>query len=91
MIVTLSQEASGGVDGVDVAVAGTEMEEEYCFCGAILDWPRARPSDCSLHYFHADYLIRWAMREVVRDNFRDVVLNKKTCPLCRKTFENIKM
>ena len=28
---------------------------------------------------------------MVRDNFRDVVLNKKTCPLCRKTFENIKM
>ena len=27
----------------------------------------------------------------MRDNFRDVVLNKKTCPLCRKTFENIKM
>ena len=27
----------------------------------------------------------------MRDNFRDVVLNKKTCPLCRKTFESIKM
>ena len=82
------QEASGGLD-----VSGPveeEEEEEYCFCGAILDWPRARPSDCSFHYFHADCLIRWATREVVRDNFRDV-LNKKTCPLCRKTFENIKM
>ena len=70
------QQDSGGGEVVE--------EAEYCFCGADLGWPRARPSECSSHFFHKDCLIQWATRD-------GDIPNKKTCPLCRKDFRNIKM
>ena len=62
-----------------------EVEEEVCFCGVELNWPNARPIGCPTHVFHAECLIRWALRE------DRAVANKKTCPLCRTEFEEIIM
>lgn len=62
-----------------------EEEEEVCFCLVELNWPKARPTGCPSHFFHAECLIRWALRE------DKAVANKKTCPLCRTEFEDIIM